>query len=383
MKEKETREKQNGITLIALVVTIVVLLILAGTSIAMLAGDSGIITNSKEAKTKNAHAEVYEGLQIEVQNYMVEKEAIGLNEHLMEYLQRKGFVNDDYTVNIYNLLGKTIAYGNGTGTKDVYKLEESDKLSKVASIENVKLSSERITEEYILVYYDKKENMEEIGYITSISDSTTEIDWEAAKENAKKHPSQSPENGDIGIGTDGNSVNLDLWRYRKILMFDGTVKGFALNEVSGCSASPGYDNSNIVEGKIQGKVPQYIKVDGEDEWYEVINMSSTFLNCEDLVIAPEIPSTVTSMTSTFNGCVSLTTAPTIPMLVDDLRMCFCECYCLTGELIINSSDCIYYYDCLQNASTNPDANLVLKGTCPKLREIYETRSEDSNITLEE
>ena len=42
--------KQKGITLIALVVTIVVLLILAGTAIAMLTGDSGIMTNAQKAK---------------------------------------------------------------------------------------------------------------------------------------------------------------------------------------------------------------------------------------------------------------------------------------------------------------------------------------------
>ena len=47
--------KNEGITLIALVVTIVVLLILAGISIAMLTGDDGIITKAREAK--NAHDE--------------------------------------------------------------------------------------------------------------------------------------------------------------------------------------------------------------------------------------------------------------------------------------------------------------------------------------
>ncbi len=381
MKEEKTREKQKGITLIALVVTIVVLLILAGTSIAMLSGDNGIITNSKEAKTKNAHAEVYEVLQIETQNYMVEKETRGLNEHLMEYLQRKGFINDDYTVNIYNLLGKTIEYGNGSGTKDVYKLEESDKLSKVASIENVKLSSERITEEYILVYYDKKENMEEIGYITSISDST-EIDWEKAIENAKKHPSQSSENGDIGIGTDGNPVNMDLWKYQK----EGD-NSIVLCASMGSFSEPAYQNSDIVDGKIQGKVPQYIKVAGEDQWRVVTYMLATFYSCSNLVIAPDIPDTVTYMSSTFNDCKSLTTAPMIPTQVRDLSYCFYGCSNLTGELIINSAELLdgwYGYDgCLRNASTNPDANLVLKGTCPNLEDIYETRSEESHITLEE
>ena len=45
--------KQKGITLIALVVTIVVLLILAGTAIAMLTGDDGIIKNAQLGKEDN------------------------------------------------------------------------------------------------------------------------------------------------------------------------------------------------------------------------------------------------------------------------------------------------------------------------------------------
>ena len=54
MKTKNERNysKQNGITLIALVVTIVVLLILAGVSINALFGDSGIINKAKDAQNK-------------------------------------------------------------------------------------------------------------------------------------------------------------------------------------------------------------------------------------------------------------------------------------------------------------------------------------------
>ena len=52
MKTKEIK----GITLVALVVTIVVLLILAGVSINLVLGDNGIITKAKEAQRKSAEA---------------------------------------------------------------------------------------------------------------------------------------------------------------------------------------------------------------------------------------------------------------------------------------------------------------------------------------
>ena len=58
-------ENNKGITLIALVITIIVLLILAGVSIAMLTGDNGIITQAKEAKEKTEEAKRKEEQDLE------------------------------------------------------------------------------------------------------------------------------------------------------------------------------------------------------------------------------------------------------------------------------------------------------------------------------
>ena len=69
MRTKEVKARNKGITLIALVVTIVVLLILAGTAIAMLTGDSGIMTNAQKAKMSTELA----GYKEEVELYKAEK----------------------------------------------------------------------------------------------------------------------------------------------------------------------------------------------------------------------------------------------------------------------------------------------------------------------
>ena len=55
-------KKQNGITLIALVITIIVMLILAGVVISMVVGDNGIITKSKQAKKATLIAEITDHL---------------------------------------------------------------------------------------------------------------------------------------------------------------------------------------------------------------------------------------------------------------------------------------------------------------------------------
>ena len=57
-------KKNNGITLIALVITIIVLLILAGVSIAMLTGDNGVLTRASSAKVANKLGEVKDEISL-------------------------------------------------------------------------------------------------------------------------------------------------------------------------------------------------------------------------------------------------------------------------------------------------------------------------------
>ena len=53
-------KKEKGITLVALVVTIVVLLILAGVSISLLLSNNGVISKAKNARTQYQNAANYE-----------------------------------------------------------------------------------------------------------------------------------------------------------------------------------------------------------------------------------------------------------------------------------------------------------------------------------
>lgn len=63
------RESFNsGITLIALVVTIIILLILAGISINMLTGQSGILTRARQAKELTAESSQLEDTEMALTN---------------------------------------------------------------------------------------------------------------------------------------------------------------------------------------------------------------------------------------------------------------------------------------------------------------------------
>lgn len=67
----DSLEKQRGITLIALVVTIVVLLILAGVSLNLVLGDNGIVKKAQEAKV----SQELSGYKEKLQMFIVEKKA--------------------------------------------------------------------------------------------------------------------------------------------------------------------------------------------------------------------------------------------------------------------------------------------------------------------
>ena len=72
---KEIKKSSKGVTLIALVITIIVLLILAGVSIAMLTGDNGILTQAKEAKEANIAGTEKEQIQLAMQSLKMKKQA--------------------------------------------------------------------------------------------------------------------------------------------------------------------------------------------------------------------------------------------------------------------------------------------------------------------
>ena len=80
MKNLKTKafKSTKGITLIALVVTIIILLILAGVSIAMLTGNNGVLTKAGEAKVRTGDAGDLEKIQLEVAGSFDESGKINL-----------------------------------------------------------------------------------------------------------------------------------------------------------------------------------------------------------------------------------------------------------------------------------------------------------------
>lgn len=297
----------------------------------MLTGQNGILGKASEAKLYSERISLLEALQLKISEYMID--GVRTNEEAIKKLKEEGYINEDNTININKTAIQSMSTGKGSiDTGDVYVLEQRQKVAATNN-ENVALN-------YYLVYYDKENNDIEIGKVFGFVNGENKVDLAEILEDFTKNPDkytaegQSPTNGDRAIGTDGKAVNMDLWSYEA----NDEIKKISLGQIISSYANPSYSNKDIIDGKIQGSIPQYIKIDGKDGIYTVTKLTGTFYNCKDLKIAPEIPNTVVDMSQAFDGCESLTTAPEIPSSLTRMFGTFRSCTSLTGVVKINSKN---------------------------------------------
>ena len=101
-------QKKKGITLIALVITIVIMLLLAGVAIQMSLGENGIIAKSTQAKKEQAKAELYEVAKMEYLNLKTKALEKGEpNPEAEKILSETNFLNK------YNVVGDNITDKKG------------------------------------------------------------------------------------------------------------------------------------------------------------------------------------------------------------------------------------------------------------------------------
>ena len=124
-------KNNKGITLVALVVTIIVLLILAGVSISMLTGQNGILKRATEAKNTTEVASEKEGIQMAItasqmasDNYTSIKKDV-LQSKLNSYFGKEKTTLEDnkdgsYTVTMNNSKRKYTIEDNGSIIEGVY-----------------------------------------------------------------------------------------------------------------------------------------------------------------------------------------------------------------------------------------------------------------------
>ena len=182
--QRKTKENR-AITLIALVITIIVLLILAGITITALSGDNGILTKATKAQSEQADATVKEDISLAWSEYQIiinkstgevienEKKIAsttrikiqGKEENYLslptmsfwDFLKdQKRYIDENGVVDVEKLTGGKLSKGNGTdGVTDVYKIEINEE-----------------NNEYTLKYYG--EASEEPKSLLTLEDKNTQ-----------------------------------------------------------------------------------------------------------------------------------------------------------------------------------------------------------------
>ncbi|MCI8444477.1 MAG: hypothetical protein HFJ37_04900 [Clostridia bacterium] len=184
-KKKKTTTK--GITLISLVITIIVLLILSGITIATLTGDNGILTKANDAKIKTAVGAVKEALLLEQVEKNIKKEKV-----TPETLLADGRVNrivqqtaDENYYMYYALkegavegmqgLGK----GNVASLKDVFLIDDNLNIKYIASNgkeygDNINY---KILEDETEIRFVSKAFSEYVSKISGVSEENMKFKW--------------------------------------------------------------------------------------------------------------------------------------------------------------------------------------------------------------
>ena len=186
MKTK-AKEKQKGITLIALVITIIVLLILAGVSIAMLTGDNGILIQASDSKIETAVGTVKEQLKLLQGEKIIQGEKVTPEILLAEGKVKRTVQAEEndkyymyYALKENSLEGmQGLGKGDLTSLKDVFLIDDDLNVRYIASNgkEYGDQISKKILEDETEIRFSCKEFGEYISKISGVAEGEMKFKW--------------------------------------------------------------------------------------------------------------------------------------------------------------------------------------------------------------
>lgn len=168
-RNKDINKNEMGITLVALVVTIIVLLILAGVTVVTLTGDNGILQKTGKAKNNTTDAEIKEQIKLAYQDYYV-AEHTGTEytfQNAIDKMLGTGVAtvsepdsNGVYTVSVTN--GKKYKFDSVNGKVEEKKpgigdLVTKDNYGDYIDLGKSIVGTEATTDDWKILYNDKEE----------------------------------------------------------------------------------------------------------------------------------------------------------------------------------------------------------------------------------
>ena len=168
--KRRTSKREKGITLVALIITIIVMLIIAGVAISSVTGGNGILSRSKDAVNKYSDASADEAMQLYLLG--IESEGSVTGDRLADYLKTN--IGNDGLEDYQN---------NGDGTAQVvlngrlYTLNLSDLTFKyqgkgTGAVRNLKQ-----------VLNNSNEDVPGVAMVGAGDIETEDLGWEVLKDN--------------------------------------------------------------------------------------------------------------------------------------------------------------------------------------------------------
>ena len=191
MKFTENLRNKKGITLVALVVTIVVLLILAGVTIASLTGDNGILGKVGEAKEQTDLAGIREEVILLWNETQIEVAGKGYtNDQIADIFEEKLKANDP---------DATVTYQPSNNT---YEVNYKDHMFEVQPAGELTNNREDVVN-------DIEDALENIDKGATGEDKAEQIQEELNKKDPDSTAEYNPETGNVDVNHGGYEAEVD------------------------------------------------------------------------------------------------------------------------------------------------------------------------------
>ena len=333
MKIIKTNLKEKGITLIALVITIIIILILAGISIMTLTGENGLINKTISAKEENEMSAAKEELKLAIEslkvNYYEENANVTMRDYILnneDAIEEALGNGSDVEVN-----GQDLEYQNFK-----FELDEEGNLTQIESKAFDPTEWDKTAADYSCFYWESDDSNNEgygtvIGYKSKIDNYTV-----------LRFPSRCTKIEFKGInGTDNYADGLTVDQSRA---FTNNILKVEIPSTVSIIGEDAFGSSFSVVSHSFNKVNTFkiengVKIIGEDAFCQQEGLTNI-----------TIPDSVTSIGQhAFTYCKNLKNIKLSSNLTSIGREAFRACSSLTSIVIPNSvtsigEACFWYCD---------------------------------------
>ena len=272
-------KNKKGITLIALVVTIVVLLILAGVTISLLLDENGIIAKSKDARTETRVSQIEDEVGMWKQHNFINKESNQAQESadtMLESLISRKLLTEDEIDRDQELI--TIKKKDGTIVKEISYSNVTINISKTPATEKSGA---------VLLKIDSVEGMTTITNEEELNNFVNSLSEEQKKDIIKRSVPTWVNNNDSSVNCTTFEQVLEYWKNKNWI--EEATEELFWNDIESKGGIDGFLEEiliNLSLDRVTGKINGYIVTNPdnkESNTYTAMDNGTYAFKVKDLI----------------------------------------------------------------------------------------------------